>query len=43
MNKDRNLQNGIGIQMGQIQAIEIKETAEKGEMGRARPRRRKGT
>jgi hypothetical protein len=28
MNKNRNLQNGIGIQMGQIQAIEIKETAE---------------
>jgi hypothetical protein len=31
MNKDRNLQNGIGIQMGQIQAIEIKETVEKKE------------
>jgi hypothetical protein len=30
MNKNRNLQNGIGIQVGQIQAIEIKETAEKG-------------
>jgi hypothetical protein len=28
MNKNGNLQNGIGIQMGQIQVIEIKETAE---------------
>jgi hypothetical protein len=30
MNVNGNLQNGIGIQMGQIKAIEIKETAEKG-------------
>ena len=30
MNKDRDLQNGIGVQMGQIQVIEIKETTEKG-------------
>jgi hypothetical protein len=30
MNENRNLQNGIGIQVGQIQSIEIKETAEKG-------------
>jgi hypothetical protein len=30
MNENRNLQNGIGIQVGQIQAIEIKETAKKG-------------
>jgi hypothetical protein len=30
MNKDRDLHNGIGVQMGQIQVIEIKETAEKG-------------
>jgi hypothetical protein len=30
MNGNRNLQNGIGIQVGQIQAIEIKETVEKG-------------
>jgi hypothetical protein len=28
MNKNGNLQNRIGIQMGQIQMIEIKETAE---------------
>jgi hypothetical protein len=43
MNKDGDLQNGIGVQMGQIQVIEIKKTAEKGEIGRARPWRRKGT
>jgi hypothetical protein len=30
MNVNGNLQNGIGIQMSQIKAIEIKETAEKG-------------
>jgi hypothetical protein len=30
MNKDGDLQNGIGVQMGQIQVIEIKETVEKG-------------
>jgi hypothetical protein len=28
MNKNGNLQNGVGIQMGSIQVIEIKETAE---------------
>jgi hypothetical protein len=43
MNINGNLQNGIGIQMSQIKTIEIKEAAEKGEMGRPRPRRRKGT
>jgi hypothetical protein len=43
MNKDGDLQNGIRVQMGQIQVIEIKETAKKGEIGRARPQRRKGT
>ena len=30
MNINGNLQNGIGIHMGQIKAIEIKETSEKG-------------
>jgi hypothetical protein len=30
MNKDGDLQNRIGVQMGQIQVIEIKKTAEKG-------------
>jgi hypothetical protein len=27
VNKNRNLQNGVGIQMSQIQMVEIKETA----------------
>jgi hypothetical protein len=36
MNKDRNLQNGIGVQVGQIQAIEIKETVEKGRNGKSK-------
>jgi hypothetical protein len=35
MNKNRNLQNGIGIQMGQIQAIEVKETAEERRNGQS--------
>jgi hypothetical protein len=30
MNKDGDLHNGIRVQMGQIQVVEIKETAEKG-------------
>jgi hypothetical protein len=30
MNKEGDLQNGIGVQMGQIQVIEIKKTVEKG-------------
>jgi hypothetical protein len=36
MNKNINLQNGIGIQMGQIQAIEIKETAEERRNGKSK-------
>jgi hypothetical protein len=36
MNKNRNLQNGIGVQMGQIQAIEIKETAEERRNGKSK-------
>jgi hypothetical protein len=36
MDKNRNLQNGIGIQMGQIQAIEIKETAEERRNGKSK-------
>jgi hypothetical protein len=43
MYENGNLQNGIRVQMRQVQLVEIKETAEKGEMGRARPRIRKGT
>jgi hypothetical protein len=38
-----NLQNGIRVQMRQGQLVKIKETAEKGEIGRASPRMRKGT
>jgi hypothetical protein len=36
MNKNGNLQNGIGIQMGQVQAIEIKETAEERRNGKSK-------
>jgi hypothetical protein len=36
MNKNGNLQNGFGIQMGQIQAIEIKETAEERRNGKSK-------
>jgi hypothetical protein len=36
MNKNRNLQNAIGIQMGQIQAIEIKEIAEERRNGQSK-------
>jgi hypothetical protein len=36
MNKNRNLKNGIEIQMGQIQAIEIKETAEERRNGKSK-------
>jgi hypothetical protein len=34
MNINGNLQNGIGIQMGQIKTIEVKEAAEKGRNGK---------
>jgi hypothetical protein len=36
MNKNGNLQNGIGIQMCQIQVIEIKETAEERRNGKSK-------
>jgi hypothetical protein len=36
MNKNKNLKNGIGVQMGQIQAIEIKETAEERRNGKSK-------
>ena len=43
MNEDRNLQNGVGIQMSQIRMVEIKETAkERRKIGRARSWMRKG-
>jgi hypothetical protein len=34
MNENGNLQNRIGIQMGQVKMIEIKEAAEKGRNGK---------
>jgi hypothetical protein len=38
MNINGNLQNGIGIQMGQIKTIEIKEATEKREKWEDRDR-----
>jgi hypothetical protein len=35
MHKDRNLQDGIGIQMGQIHIVKIKETAEEASNGKS--------
>jgi hypothetical protein len=42
MYKDGNLQDGIRVQMSQVQFIEIKEAAKKGETRRARLWIRKG-
>jgi hypothetical protein len=36
MNKDRDLQNGIGIQMSQVQIIKVKETTEEGRNGKSK-------
>jgi hypothetical protein len=36
MNKDGDLQNGIGIQMSQVQIIKVKETAEEGRDGKSK-------
>jgi hypothetical protein len=36
MNKDRDLQNGIGIQMSQVQIIKVKKTAEEGRNGKSK-------
>jgi hypothetical protein len=36
MNKNGDLQDGIGIQMGQVKMVEIKEAAEKGRNGKAK-------
>jgi hypothetical protein len=43
MYKNGNLQDGIWVQMGQVQFVEVKEAAEKGETRRASPRIRNGT
>jgi hypothetical protein len=42
VNENGDLENGIRVQMGQVDMIEVKEATEKGEMGRPRPQRRKG-
>jgi hypothetical protein len=36
MNKDRNLQNRVGIQMSQIQMVKVKETAKEGRNGKSK-------
>jgi hypothetical protein len=36
MNKNRDLQNGIGIQMSQVQIIKVKETVEEGRNGKSK-------
>jgi hypothetical protein len=36
MNENGDLQNGIGVQMGQVNMVEIKEAAEKGRDGKAK-------
>ena len=36
MNKDRNLQNRVGIQMSQIQIVKVKETAKEGRNGKSK-------
>jgi hypothetical protein len=41
MHKNGNLQNGIRVQMGQVQFIEIKETVEKGGDGKSKTTNKK--
>jgi hypothetical protein len=36
MNKDRNLQNRVGIQVSQIQIVEVKETTKEGRNGKSK-------
>ena len=43
MNINGNLQNGIGIQIGQIKTIEIKEAAEKGRNRKSETEEKKRT
>jgi hypothetical protein len=43
MNKNGNLQDGIRVQMSQVQFVEIKEAVEKGRNGKSKPQIRKGT
>jgi hypothetical protein len=36
VNKDRNLQNRVGIQVSQIQMVKVKETAKEGRNGKSK-------
>jgi hypothetical protein len=36
MNKDRNLQNRVGIQVSQIQIVKVKETSKEGINGKSK-------
>ena len=36
MNKDRNLQNRVGIQMSQIQIVKVKEISKEGRNGKSK-------
>jgi hypothetical protein len=36
VNKDRNLQNRVGIQVSQIQMVKVKETTEEGRNGKSK-------
>jgi hypothetical protein len=42
MYKNGNLQDGIRVQMGQVQFVEIKEAAEKGRNGKSKAANKKG-
>jgi hypothetical protein len=42
MNKNGNLQDRIGIQVGQVQIVKIKETAEEGRNGKSETTDKKG-
>jgi hypothetical protein len=43
MHEYGNLKNRIGVQVSQIEGIEVKEPRKKGETGKPRPRIKKGT
>jgi hypothetical protein len=43
MNKDRKLQNGIGILMSQVQIIKVKENAKEGRNGKSKAAEKKRT
>jgi hypothetical protein len=41
VNKDRNLQNRVGIQVSQIQMVKVKETAKEGRNGKSKAANKK--